>query len=91
MKSGLPVFVSRAACTQCIDAAYCYRCSVVCLCVSVGGHNRDKVSCAKTAYLIEMPLRMWTFVGQRNHVLCGARFPRERAVFFGGEDISQPL
>ena len=28
---------------ECKDAVYCYRCSVVCVCLSVG-HNRDNVS-----------------------------------------------
>ena len=40
----------------CLDAAYCYRCSMVCVCLLV--------SCAKTAEPIQMPLRMWTWVGQ---------------------------
>jgi len=42
-------------------------------------------SCAKTDESIEMPFRLWTRVGPRNHVLGGARiFPGERAVPFGG-------
>ena len=48
------------ACTPCIDAACCYRCSVVCLSVSLCAClmcvSRDSVLCRKTAAPIEMPV-----------------------------------
>ena len=54
-----------------VDAAYCYRwSSEVCQSVMV-------VSCAKTAELIDMPYGLWTWVGQRNHVLDGDPDPME--------------
>ena len=49
--------------TTCVEAACCYRpSSMVCQFVTV-------VSPVKTAELIEMPFRLWTLVGLRNHVL----------------------
>jgi len=42
------------------------------------------VSPAKTAQMIEMPFRVVTLVGPRNHVLDGARSPIEKW-HFGGE------
>ena len=51
--------------TTYVDAAHCYRRSnVVCRSVTI-------VSPAKTAEPIEMPFRLWTRVGPRNHVLDG--------------------
>ena len=37
----------RIACTRCIDAAYCYECSVVCAYLSVG-HNRESYKNGRT-------------------------------------------
>jgi len=53
---------------DCKDAAYCYRCSVVCLCVCL---LDTTVSLTKTAEAIEMPFGLWTRVGLGNHVLGG--------------------
>ena len=56
---------------HCIDAVYCYRChtqhgSCVCMSVCVLG---TRVSCAKTAEMIEMLFGSLTHVDPRNHVL----------------------
>jgi len=48
----------RLLCSQCIDAASCYRCSVVCVrvcvCVCLLATTIHEL-CAKTAKLIKMP------------------------------------
>jgi len=60
-----------------IGAAYCYRWStVVCLSVCLSG---IVLSLAKTAEQIEMPLGLWTRVGQRKHVLGGGAHWRHLA------------
>jgi len=41
------------------------------------------MSLAKTAELIEMPFTVLTRVGPRNHVLDGARCPKEKGQFWG--------
>jgi len=66
------------ACIQCKDAAYCYRCCVVCVFV---GHIY--MSCAKTAEPIEMLFGVWTSVGPRNRVLRGGPGLREKGNFGG--------
>ena len=49
--------------SQCKDAAYCYRCSVVCICLLYA-----TMSFVKTVELIEMPFELWTRrVSSRNH------------------------
>jgi len=35
----LPALLNRIACVRCIDVFYCYRCSVVCLCVCLLGKH----------------------------------------------------
>ena len=45
-------WIPRIACTACNDAAYCYRCSVVCVSVSLLDIT---VSCAMMAEQIEVP------------------------------------
>ena len=37
--------------------------------------------CANTAEPIEVPFGLWSRVGPRNHVLSGARIPREKRNF----------
>jgi len=56
-------FLVRIACTQCVDAAYCYRCRTQCDLYVCALSTR--VSCARTPEQIEMPL-VW--LGSRNHV-----------------------
>ena len=60
---------------QCIDATYCYHCSMVCVCVCVG-HNCES---DKTAELIEVPFGIWSWIDPRNYV--SARSP-EMGNFF---------
>ena len=49
------------------------------------------VSCAKTAEPIEMPFGVWTWVGQRNHVLDGTQIPPgKREIFREDGGISRP-
>jgi len=48
--------LGRIACMQCIDAVFCYRCSMACVCLS-----DTAMSCAKTAEPIKMPFGMWTY------------------------------
>jgi len=72
------LLLGRITFTQCIYAAYCYRCRMfflsVCLslclsvCVTV-----TRMYCAKTTEPIEMPFERLTGVGQRNRVLDGSR------------------
>jgi len=57
--------LGRIACTQCTDAAYCYRCSVVCVLVAT-------MSYAETAEAIEVSFGVWSEVGPRNHILGAA-------------------
>ena len=45
-------------------------------------HDREH---CKTAEPIEMPLGLWTLVGQRNHVLDGVQIPMRRGNFEGKE------
>jgi len=68
--------VVRLQCMQYIVAAYCYRCSVVCMtclsvcvCVYVSvGHSCEHYKMAKP---IDIPFGLWTQVRPRNHVLAG--------------------
>jgi len=46
----------------------------VCLSVTI-------VSPAKSAEPVEMPFGLWTWVGQRNHVLDGVQIPRPKGYF----------
>jgi len=55
---------------------------VVCLSVDVGW-SVAFLSRAKTAEPIEMPFGVWTWVGQRNHLLDGGTDPRARAILTG--------
>jgi len=67
---------------QCIDVAYSYRCSMVCVsvCVSVG-YNREA---CKMAELIKLLFGVWTWVGSEDCVLDGGLdMPRGR-VNYGG-------
>ena len=75
-----------AACTECIDAAYCS--SVVCMsvCLSVG--HMSTVRFAKTAEPIDMWFWMWTSVDPRNNVLGGGGSGKGQ---FGGGEHSQPI
>jgi len=59
-----------------LDAAYCYRCRVVCLCIVTG------VICAKMVEPIDVPFRMWT-IGARNYVLVRALIPPSEGAFGG--------
>jgi len=71
---------SRATVRQhrvhCIDAAYCCKCSVVCLsvCLSVCVLV-TRMWPTKTTEPIEMPFGELIRVGSRNHVLDGSRDP----------------
>jgi len=56
--------LGRIACTQCIDAAYCHRRSVVCVCLLV-----TTVSPTRTAEPSEVPFGVWTPVSPRKHIL----------------------
>jgi len=67
------ILLGRIACTECKDAAaYCYRCSLVCLsvCLSV-----TTVSSAETAGRIEM--RFW---------VVDTGWPKEPCIGWGGAD-----
>ena len=80
------LLLGRIACrpTQCIDAAYCYRCNVVCVCVCVRLVTAvTTVSCAKTDEPIEMLFGVWTWVGLRNYTFGGARIPQGEGQFLG--------
>jgi len=44
------------------------------------------MSPAKTAEPIEMPFRMWTWVGSRNYVIDGVQMPHGRGTFEGDND-----
>ena len=55
---------------ECIRVASCYRCSIVCLYVSV-----TSVSCAELAGLIKMLFGIRTQVGPVNHILDGGLDP----------------
>ena len=57
---------------QSIDAAYCYRCSMVyvSVCVLV-----MQMCCAKPTEPVEMPFEELTIVGPGNHVLDGSQDP----------------
>jgi len=70
--------------TTYVDAAYCYRpSSVVC-------RSATLVRPVKTAAPIEIPFRLRTRVGPRNHVLDGSPDPPlEGAILRGGEGASQ--
>ena len=68
--------VGCMACTQCKHVACCYRCSVVCMSVSVCMLDTT-VSPTKTAEL-------WTQTGPRNHVLGGGAEPAKGRGNFGG-------
>jgi len=61
------------------DAAYCYRCSVVCVSVCLLDIT---VSCAKTAEPIEMPFVLWARVGQKNNQILG-RIPSRKGTVLG--------
>jgi len=63
----MAVLLRRIACRQRKDAAYCYHCSVVsvCLCVCL---LDTTMSPTKTTEPIELLFVVWTQVGQRNHV-----------------------
>jgi len=56
--------LGRIACTHCIDAAYCHRHSVVCVCLLV-----TTVSPTRTAEPSEVPFGVWTPVSPRKHIL----------------------
>ena len=68
------VLLDYIACTDSKDAAYCYRCSVVCMSV-----------CWSQAWakLTEMTFWLWTQVGQRNHVLGGGLDPSGEGAIMG--------
>jgi len=66
-------------CTQYIDAAYCYRCSVVCVSLL-----DITVSHTETVEPIEVPFGDRSGVGQRNNVLGGPRSPVGRSNLGGG-------
>ena len=69
--------------------AYRYRCSVVCLSVSL---LDTTMSCAKTAEPIEMPFGLRTQVDPRNHLLDeGFDPPRGRGNFRGCAAIANAL
>jgi len=55
------LLLGRIACMQCIDAVYCYKCSVVGVSVCL--------SCAEPVKAIKMTFAVWTWVNSRNHVL----------------------
>jgi len=66
------VVLGRIACTGFKDAAYCYRRSVVCLCVCLFVRLSVcllgiTMCCAKTAKPIDM-FAVWTPVGPSNHL-----------------------
>ena len=61
------VAMDRIACTQCINAVYCYKYSVVCVCLSES-LLVTTVSLTKTAKPIYVPFGVVTRVGQRSHV-----------------------
>jgi len=63
------------------DAAYCYRCSVVCQSVCL---LDTTVSPAKTAEPIEMLFGLWTRVSPESVYWVGARIPPQRKGQFGG-------
>jgi len=56
--------LGRIACTHCIDAAYCHRRSVVCVCLLV-----TTVSPTRAAEPSEVPFGVWTPVSPRKHIL----------------------
>ena len=59
----------------------------LCVCVCV---LDTTVSRAKTAEPIAMPFGVWTWMGPRNHILCGGLDPPVQwVVFWGG--ISRPV
>jgi len=74
------LFLGRIACAECKDAAYCYRCSVVCVCVCLLDIT---VSCAETDGPSKMPFGVWTSVGRGNHVLSGGRIPHGKGQLWG--------
>jgi len=76
----LLTILGRIAYEQCIDAAYCYECSVVCVSVFV---MVITMSCADSVEPIEMSYGVWTRVGARNRVLGGVRIPPEEGVILG--------
>ena len=71
------MFLGRIARTECTDAAYCYRCFVVCVCLL-----HIAMICAETDELIEVPLRLRTRVDKTNHVLGEGPDPPRRKVIF---------
>ena len=77
-------FLGHVECIECKDAAYCYRCSAVCVRVPV--YLSDIIMrCAKTDKPIEMPFGVWTCAGPINHVLSrGLDTHRNMEFFFGG-------
>jgi len=71
--------------TTYVDTAYCYRPSSV-VCLSVGLSVRWSVQHRRTAKPIEIPFRLWTRVGPRNHVLDGGAYPPWKGGNFDGEE-----
>ena len=70
--------LGHIACMQCIDAAYCYRCSVcvcVCICLVMCVCLSVTVNCAKTIEAVKMLFVLWTRIGPLNHVRWGAWIP----------------
>ena len=65
-------------CTTYVYAAYCYSGLSVCLSVTV-------VSTTNIAEPIEVPFRLMTRVGPRNHVLHGGPDPPREVAIFRGE------
>jgi len=62
------LWLSCTACTDCKDAAYYYRSSMVYVCVCLLDITMSR---AKTTKLIAMPFGVWTQLGLRNHILGG--------------------
>ena len=89
------ILLGRIACTQYIDAAYCYKCRwyglrlYLCVRVSVSVCMSvcllvATVSPTKRMNEIEVPFRMWTRVSPRNRVLGGCRIPAGKRAIWGG-------
>ena len=68
----MTILLGRIAFTECKDAAYCYRSSVVCVFVSPLDTNMNPT---KTGDPIKVPYGLWTGVVSVNHLLDGAQIP----------------
>jgi len=81
----LSQLLCRVACTQCIDAIHCYRCSVVCVCLCVFW---SQIWAVQNSWTDQRAV--WTRVGLRNHVLFGEPdSPRGRGNLWGGASLVQ--